>query len=133
MNQSNEKDTELWAAIIEAREAAADLAAAIAKAYQARGFDYLNSQTLMNGLVSEVGELADVLNIWLSTTYMVRPEKMAKARAQGLPAQIAHELGDVLTYAAALSLCFEVTPDFAQWAAARELVAGAILREEQQP
>ena len=85
----------------------------VAEAYDIRGFEHDNPWLLLAGLVEEVGEVAEALNVGLSKKYKARPEKRKKLGDVG--EAVAKEVGDVLTYALALCTHFGVSPTFAQW------------------
>lgn len=123
---AEDKRLALLRAIARAQLGATDLMEGVEAAYRLRGFETTDADTLFRGLVSEVGELGDVLNIFLSPVYKARPAKLEKANRLGLKEQVAHELGDVLTYTAALALHYGIVPRFRQWDDDRERAAETI-------
>lgn len=94
---------------------------AIMLAYEVRGFPGDNPLLLFNGLVEEIGELSELINMDQFNELHLSERKQALLPA--IPEHIAAELGDVLTYTAAIANYYEVTPVFTQWSKEREPAA----------
>lgn len=105
-------------AVSTASSASDVLKAAIARAYAARGFPGDDPTLLFLGLAEEVGELAELINIGSRPKYHVSERK--QELLENLHENVAAELGDILTYVAAIANYYQVTPSFEQWHKKRE-------------
>jgi len=79
----------------------------VAEVYYAMGYTQASVQTLMLGVVEEVGELAQTVLVHHTMDYIVSPHK-----ATLVPDDcVAHEIGDIIIYLLAICNKLHITPE----------------------
>ena len=113
MIENEDKERQIIRASIRAHSASNRLKTAVGAAYFWCGFPKDDPTLSLNGLMQEVGELAELIAIDRYPQFHLSERK--QKLAENLQAHIAHELGDVLTYAMAIAIHYQIVPTFEQW------------------
>lgn len=80
----------------------------VAEVYYARGYTKASVQTLLVGVMEEVGELAQTVLVHHTMDYTLSPRKAALVPNDN----VAHEVGDIIVYLLAICNKLYITPEF---------------------